>query len=354
MSSLYLDIEPYVCEWTENLIDAGLIPKGEVWCRSIKDIKPRELQNFCHVHAFNGFAGWAYALRQAGWPDDRPVWTGSCPCQPGSLAGRQEGFEDPRHLWPDWQRLIRKCRPATIFGEQVAGWSDWLNLVRGDLERMGYAVGAAPVQAASAGADHFRDRYWFVVDDTRRERNDGQPRTRNGSPGACGGPSSRGGAGDWDVAHNDIQRSSESWLQRSRELGGTGGDTRNSSSPLAHGDSERSQVPLCVSTNAGSERATAARDPVRGVEYDKSVGWGEGWTESEFRSRGFTATVASIDGSQYIECPDGKWRRLPPPSVRWLAFRLRARIPQLRAIGNSIDVRPATAFIKAFLESENA
>ena len=33
------------------------------------------------------------ALRAAGWRDDRPVWTGSCPCQPFSAAGKQVGVE---------------------------------------------------------------------------------------------------------------------------------------------------------------------------------------------------------------------------------------------------------------------
>ena len=31
-----------------------------------------------------GIAGWSFALRLARWPDTRPVWTGSCPCQPFS------------------------------------------------------------------------------------------------------------------------------------------------------------------------------------------------------------------------------------------------------------------------------
>jgi hypothetical protein len=54
---------------------------------------------------------WSYALRLAGWPDDRPVWTGSCPCGPFSVAGKKLGFADPRHLWPEWFRLIGECRP---------------------------------------------------------------------------------------------------------------------------------------------------------------------------------------------------------------------------------------------------
>jgi hypothetical protein len=115
-------------------------------------------------HFFAGIGGWSYALAKVPDGTISSVWTGSCPCQPFSLAGKQKGFADDRHLWPVWRELIRECDPAVVFGEQVASATEWLGLVRGDLEAMGYAVGALPIQAASAGADHLRDRYWFVAD----------------------------------------------------------------------------------------------------------------------------------------------------------------------------------------------
>lgn len=105
--------------------------------------------------------GWDHALNLAGWVG--PVWTGSCPCQPFSIAGSQKGFDDPRHLWPAWKKLIRIGKPATIFGEQVAAAADWLRLVRGDLEALDYTIGIMPIEAACAGAYHLRDRYWFVA-----------------------------------------------------------------------------------------------------------------------------------------------------------------------------------------------
>lgn len=94
-------------------------------------------------------------------------------------------------------------------------------------------------------------------------------------------------------------------------------------------------------------RQQSGRDSARLVVDDPGFGWGEGWTEHEFRSRGFSAPVASIDGCQYVECPDGKWRRLPPPRVRWLGNGIPARVAKLRALGNAIDPRPAAAFIAA-------
>src|SRR5690606_2220747 len=108
---------------------------------------------------------WAYALRLAGWPDDWPVWTGSCPCQPYSQAGARKGDDDPRALWWAWRWLIDQCRPPVIFGEQVASKAgrEWLARVRADLEAMGYAVGAADLCAAGVGAPHIRQRLWWVA-----------------------------------------------------------------------------------------------------------------------------------------------------------------------------------------------
>jgi DNA (cytosine-5)-methyltransferase 1 len=164
MSAYYNEIDPYAAQWLRNLIAAGHIAPGDVDERSIVEVQADDLRGYTQCHFFAGIGGWSYALRLAGWSDDRPVWTGSCPCQPFSLAGKQRGFDDERHLWPVWYGLIKERRPAKVFGEQVASAADWLRLVRSDMEALGYAVGAMPVQAASAGADHLRDRYWFVAD----------------------------------------------------------------------------------------------------------------------------------------------------------------------------------------------
>ena len=167
MTTYYNENDPFAAAWLRKLMKEGLIYDGEVDERSIADVRAADLKGFTACHFFAGIGGWDHALDRAGWPAERKVWTGSCPCQPFSLAGRQNGFDDERHLWPVWQRLIEECRPPTIFGEQVASATSWLGLVRGDLEAMGYAVGAIPIQAASADAYHLRDRYWFVADSQR-------------------------------------------------------------------------------------------------------------------------------------------------------------------------------------------
>ena len=165
MYAWYNDIDPYVCQWVRNLIKTKLITDGEVDERPIQDVRPIDLKPFTRCHFFCGIAGWELALRQADFPTDRQVWTGSCPCQPFSAAGQARGFDDERHLWPFWFHLIDVCRPPTIFGEQVAnGAGLWLDLVLADLESADYAVGAAVLPAAGVGAPHKRERFWFVAD----------------------------------------------------------------------------------------------------------------------------------------------------------------------------------------------
>jgi site-specific DNA-cytosine methylase len=127
----YNESDGYAAQWLRNLIAAGSIAAGDVDERDIRDVCGDDLRGYGQCHFFAGIGGWSYALRLAGWDDGRPVWTGSCPCQPFSAAGKGEGGSDARHLWPHWFRLIRECRPAVVFGEQVAaaiGWG-WLDAV---------------------------------------------------------------------------------------------------------------------------------------------------------------------------------------------------------------------------------
>jgi DNA (cytosine-5)-methyltransferase 1 len=166
MTAWYNEIDPYAAQWLRNLIAAGHIAPGIVDERSIEDVKPEEIRNFTQCHFFAGIGVWSHALRNAGWEDSRPVWTGSCPCQPFSSAGKGAGFDDERHLWPAFHHLIKKCRPAIIVGEQVASHDAnfWIDLVQDDMEVLGYAFGAVPFPAAGIGAPHIRERIYWVAD----------------------------------------------------------------------------------------------------------------------------------------------------------------------------------------------
>ena len=192
MAAYYNEIEPFAAQWLRNLIAAGHIAPGDVDERSIVAVPAHDLKDYTQCHFFAGIGGWSLALRLAGWPDERPVWTGSCPCQPLSSAGQRKGHADERHLWPAFHSLIAECRPATVFGEQVAGKDgfEWLAGVRADLEDAGYACGAADLCAAGAGAPHLRQRLFWVADgasERRREAREhrGRSEERAGWGGAA-------------------------------------------------------------------------------------------------------------------------------------------------------------------------
>ena len=170
----YNDSDRGCQEWLRNLVERRLVSWGKVDGRSVADVAAGDLDfgwQYDRVHLFAGIGGWDYALALAGWPAGRRIWTGSCPCQPFSQAGRQQGTDDKRHLWPEMLRLIAECHPPIVVGEQVASalGRAWLSAVRLDLENLGYAVGAADLCAASVGAPHIRQRlFWVAVADGER------------------------------------------------------------------------------------------------------------------------------------------------------------------------------------------
>lgn len=161
----YNEWDAYPAEWLRRLMAAGLIPEGDVDERSIKEVQQEDLKGYRQCHFFAGIAGWSLALQYAGWDEAEQVWTGSCPCQPFSIAGKRKGVEDERHLWPEFHRLIRACQPTHVFGEQVASKDGrgWLAGVQTDLEGDGYATGSADMGAASVRAPHARQRLWWVA-----------------------------------------------------------------------------------------------------------------------------------------------------------------------------------------------
>jgi DNA (cytosine-5)-methyltransferase 1 len=205
MSAYYNEIDPNAAAWLRNLIAAGHIAPGDVDERSIEDVRPDDLRPYRQCHFFAGIGVWSYALRCAGWPDDRRVWTGSCPCQPFSAAGEGAGFDDQRHLWPAWFQLIAQCLPDRLYGEQVASADGlaWLDLVLADLEGADYACGAFDLCAAGIGAPHIRQRLW-IVGDAERPRLEGHPGYVNATggvrPESAGSTTAAGGASHWSAA----------------------------------------------------------------------------------------------------------------------------------------------------------
>jgi DNA (cytosine-5)-methyltransferase 1 len=182
MAAYYNEIDPYAAQWLRNLISGGHIAPGDVDERSIVDVRADDLRGYEQCHFFAGIGGWSFALRLAGWPDGRSVWTASLPCQPFSVASvhpetAAKGQADVRHLLPVFTPLVAECRPPIIFGEQVRNaikWG-WLDEAFGELEKLDYACGAIVAPALSVGARHERKRIYWVADAGREGRSGHQP-----------------------------------------------------------------------------------------------------------------------------------------------------------------------------------
>lgn len=182
----YNDSDPAAAEWLRELVAERLIPDGDVDTRDIISVAASDLKGYTQCHFFAGIGGWSLALQLAGWPEDKPVWTGSCPCQPFSAAGKQLGIADERDLWPAFFRLIAECKPEFVFGEQVenAIRHGWLDRVYTDMEGENYSIGAAVLGAHSVGAPHRRYRlYWGGVSVSYAE---GYGREFSGMADGCG------------------------------------------------------------------------------------------------------------------------------------------------------------------------
>lgn len=329
MTAYYNEIEPYAAQWLRNLIAAGHIAPGDVDERSIVDVKPDDLAGYNQCHFFAGIGGWSLALRLAGWDDASPVWTGSCPCQPYSVAGKGKGQADERHLWPEQFRLIDACRPPVWMGEQVAAaiGKHWLDGVQSDLESIGYASRAAVVPACAVDAPHRRDRAWIVADadpakwreiDSVRGRVEGEHALPQGQEIAGRSePDREDGRGSGALADADLAGDSQGRQQRSGELGGAGGDP-----------------------GAGNV------DNAVGAGLEGHAGHGDGRSRWALASR----STAAAGGSVFIVGADGKARRVEP-RIRLLAHGVPARVGKLRAYGNAIVPQVAAEVIRAFMDA---
>lgn len=288
MPAYYNEIDPHAAQWLRNLISAGHIAAGDVDERSIVDVRPDDLGGYEQAHFFAGIGGWSYALRLAGWPDDRSIWTGSCPCQPLSSAGQRKGHADERHLWPAFYRLIAECAPAIVFGEQVASKDgrEWLAGVRADLEALGFTCGAADLCAAGVGAPHIRQRLYWGADAGSTER---------WSPAE----------GRGDVAQRPDAR-------RQKTTGRSGF--------------------LCP-PSLGTPDADARRTERGGAQCDVGPVENGHWSDVEW--------VAAGDEGQF---------RIKP-GISLLAHGIPGRVGRIRGYGNAIVPQVASEFVSAFMES---
>lgn len=317
MRAYYNEIDPAAAHILTWLIGDGVIADGDVDTRSIADVHPSDLAGYTQAHFFAGGGLWSVAARLAGWADDRPLWTGSCPCQPFSVAGKGAGENDPRHLWPHFFRLIRACRPSVVMGEQVAGSAGyrWFDGVAADLEREDYASRAVDIPACAVDAPHIRQRlYWCAVADAAG----GNAIAERIQRGGVDGFQPQGGCDRGDARNAERATPADAC----RRLPTTADDCRNMA------DANRQRQPQ------RSECDGDAEQPVQ----QASLGHNSGGRYSSFWS-----------DAEWLTGADGKARRAQP-GVCLLVDGFPQRVASLRVAGNAIVPQVAAEVIGALMD----
>ena len=389
----YNDTDSGAAYWLESLINEGLIPPGHVDRRSIADVQSHELTDYTQCHFFAGIAGWSLALQLAVWPSTRPVWTGSCPCQPFSSAGRGKGTDDERHLWPEFHRLIRECSPPTVFGEQVSGKAGvaWLSGVQADLEASDYAVGAITFPAGSIGSPHQRQRLYWGASRMADTEHNGRDRSEGDAPKQGGNREDNGvSVGDSGRLEYTTGQRGDRRADTTGQTGRDSAEVSGSTGGMANTDSRQRNgrpagegcQPNRKATGREQGHGGAASDSETSRLADTHSGRLKGPrplrhagnpAQDQDREVG-RAEHAGWSGAEWIECRDGKVRPAQP-SLEQMADGLpgdmvpggysrfpvtksgepeqEARTMRLKGYGNAIVPQQAALFIEAFEESGN-
>jgi DNA (cytosine-5)-methyltransferase 1 len=325
------------------------------------------------------------------------IITGGFPCQPFSVAGKQKGTSDDRHLWPEMFRIIKAFKPRYVIGENVRGI---INIQDGvvfetvctDLESEGYEVQPFIIPAAGVGAPHRRERVWIIAvrsnvvntvgNDEGREISRGDEETRriqeehrtehsttrkssrtsevrNGDNGYENMENprrtlrSRGELGAAD--EDETRKENADQLERSSSASRSNvADTESIESNvggLEQRQRERSGQRE-VGGASGSDATHTERERLQGG-YKRDKGEGRQILPSEQNNRGeirsearrFSGVSGQKEGSQ-------NWW-LVEPNVGRVAHGVSGRVHRLKGLGNSIVPQIAEEIGRAIIKAEH-
>jgi DNA (cytosine-5)-methyltransferase 1 len=295
------------------------------------------------------------------------IITGGYPCQPFSVAGKQKGVEDPRHLWPEYFRLVKECRPTWVIGENVSGHIKLgLDSVIEDLESENYSVRPFSISASSVGANHQRERIWIVAYSERNDnfneeqrvngeekeisrehrKNDSTTREFSGTNTirkTNDGNVENAGRTQWPRAElreeneNETREGNANQYQRSSEASEF--DVANTKSKRTRKNDEG------LRTRSGRASGRETTD----VANTDSEGLQRQWESCNQFGSQFTTTEGSEEGQRTMG--QGWWES--EPNVGRVAHGIPKRVDRLKSLGNSLIPQIPYYIGKTILEVMN-
>lgn len=352
----FVEIEAFACEILATRMEDKTMDEAPVWT---------------DLRSFNGKP----------WRGIVDCITAGYPCQPFSVAGKQKGKDDPRHLWPDVYRIVREVRPRLCFFENVPGHLRLgFEQIHDDLQRLGYRVKAGLFSAEEVGASHKRERL-FILAYRESDRVNGwlsQLREIQRTDG-CGHAIEPTGSGEasladspclfceWPVQEGDREQQSEmpsgsvdcelgnakyagsSSCQISRsheEVNGaersTGGQISPEQSAGADYVANTKGAKNIIGKSRNMEEETKGRESFNAAFSDGSSDVADtDCLGTQISPSGELSTEQWINGNGYPfpPGPEGNWDEIPAcfkPAICRMADGLANRVDSIRACGNGV------------------
>jgi len=297
-----------------------------------------------HVPIYSDIKELNYEKLKADGINKIDIITGGYPCQPFSIAGRKKGEEDPRHLWPEYFRLVKELRPTWVIGENVSGHiKQGLDTVLEDLESEGYSTRTFSISASSVGANHKRERVWVLANSGRSLWEGSELSRENGNEIAEGNANQSersSGTPKLNVADsksiNSDGRGHQEYTEAGHREGQVGGE---SGSKMADSNSERQQEQWGSFTTQSkgeivrekSECSGSREGDVADTECFGQSRQGKPVGPDSSKEDPIRKTNWTFDDSQREK---GWWQS--EPDVGRVAHGIPQRVDRLRSLGNTL------------------
>ena len=177
----HLDLFSGIGGFSLGLEEIGLV-ETVAFCDFDKYCQQVLKKHWPNVPIFSDIKELTYEKLKANGINKIDIITGGYPCQPFSVAGSQKGEQDPRHVWPEYFRLVKELKPTWVIGENVSGHIKLgLDTVLENLESEGYSTRTFSISASSVGANHQRERVWIIAHSDSNRAKWNQSEDRQGS-----------------------------------------------------------------------------------------------------------------------------------------------------------------------------